>query len=108
MRVQITERHCQVPADTRERAEKSAAALAKYSPRASAAEVLFMEEGVAHVVEVIVHIDGREPVVARAEDTEFRLSLDKVMDRIGRRLRKDRDQRTDHKAPPRRDRAGRG
>jgi ribosomal subunit interface protein len=108
LRVQITERHCEVPGDTRERAEKSVASLAKYSPRATAAEVLFMEERVDRIVEVIVHIDGGDPVVARAEDTEFRAALDKVLDRIGRRLKKERELRTDHQAPPRRDRAGRG
>lgn len=108
MRVQITERHCEVPAETRERAEAQVAALDKFSPRATSAEVLFMEERVDRIVEVIVHIDGAEPVVARAEDTEFRPALDRVVDRVGRRLRKQREQRTEHQAPPRRDGAGRG
>ena len=108
MRVKITERHCEVPADTRERAETSVAALAKYSPRASSAEVVFMEERVDRVVEIIVHVDGDEPVIARGEDPEFRIALDKVLDRIGRQLKKERDLRTDHQVSPRRDRAGRG
>lgn len=108
MRVQITERHCEVPREARERAETQVAALAKYSPRATAADVVFMEENVDRIVEVIVHIDGEEPVVARAEDTEFRAALDKVIDRLSRQLREQRDLRTDHQAPPRRDRAGRG
>ncbi|MEQ1857060.1 MAG: ribosome-associated translation inhibitor RaiA [Longimicrobiales bacterium] len=106
MRVQITERHCEVPADTRERAETHVAALKKYSPRASAAEVIFWEERVDRIVEIIMHVDGGEPVVARAEDTEFRAALDKVLDRLGRRLRKDHELSTDHQAPPRRDLAG--
>lgn len=108
MRVKVTERHCEVPAETHERAEQAVAALSKYSPRATSAEVLFMEERVDRIVEVIVHVDGDEPVVARGEDPEFRIALDKVLDRIGRRLKKERDQRTEHQAPPRRDRAGRG
>jgi ribosomal subunit interface protein len=108
LRVQITERHCEVPADTRERAELQVAALQKYDPRASAAEVLFMEERVDRIVEVIVHIDGSERVVARAEDTEFRTALDKVLDRLGRQLKREHELRTDHQAPPRRDRAGHG
>lgn len=108
MRVQITERHCEVPADTRERAETAVAGLAKYSPRATAAEVLFMEERVDRIVEIIVHVGGVEPVVARAQDTDFRIALDKVLDRISRRLKKEHDLRTDHQAPPGRDRAGRG
>lgn len=83
-------------------------ALAKYSPRATAAEVVFMEEKVSRVVEVIVHIDGEVPVVARADDKEFQSALDKVVERVGRQLREQRELRKDHQAPPRRDRAGRG
>ena len=108
MRVQITERHCDVPRDIRERAETQMEALAKFSPRATAAEVVFMEEKVTRVVEVIVHIDGDPPVIARADDKEFQSALDKVVERVGRQLREQRSLRTDHQAPPRRDRAGRG
>jgi ribosomal subunit interface protein len=108
VRVQITERHCDVPRELRERAETQMEALAKFSPRATAADVVFMEEKVTRVVEVIVHIDGDEPVVARADDKEFHGALDKVLERLSRQLREQRDIRTDHKAPPRRDRAGRG
>ena len=106
MRVQITERHCRVPRDVTERAETRVASLAKYSPRASHAEVVFTEENVDRVVEVIMHVDGGEPIVARAEDAEFRAALDKVVDKLGRRLRKQRERRKDHQAPSRRDRVG--
>ncbi len=105
MRVQITERHCEVPKEARERAETHIASLSKYSPRATSAEVVFMEERVDRIVEVIVHVDGEQPVVARAEDTEFSAAVDKVVDRLGRQLREQRDLRKDHQAPPRRERA---
>ena len=108
LRVKITERHCEVLADTRERAESQVAALKKHSPQASSAEVIFMEERVDRVVEVIMHVDGSEPVVARAEDTEFRSALDKVLDRLSRQLKKENELRVDHQAPPRRDREGLG
>lgn len=108
VRVQITERHCEVPLEVRERAETDVASLDKYSPRATSAEVVFMEEKLDRIVEVIVHVDGEEPVVARAEDTEFRAALDKVVDRLSRRLTRQRELRKDHQAPPSRDRAGQG
>ena len=92
--------------EVRERAETHVASLAKYSPRATAAEVLFMEEKLERIVEVIVHVDGEEPVVARAEDAEFHAAVDKVVDRLSRRLREQRDLRKDHQAPPSRNRAG--
>jgi ribosomal subunit interface protein len=107
VRVQITERHCDVPSDVRERTEAMVASLAKYSPRASAADVVFEEERVDKVVELIVHIDGTEPVVAQGRDSEFRTALDQAVDRASRMLRRQRERRTDHKAPPRRERAGR-
>ncbi|MND02538.1 ribosome hibernation promoting factor HPF [compost metagenome] len=68
--------------------------------------MVFSEEKAVRIVDVVVHIDGGEPVVARAEDTEFRAALDKVVDRLRRRLRKQRELRIDHQAPPRRDRVG--
>lgn len=107
MRIEITERHCQVESDTRARAEKAVASLAKYSPRATLAEVIFTEESPGRVVELIVHVDGAENLVASAEATDFRAALDKVVDRMARRLRRQRKRLTDHKAPSRA-RASRG
>lgn len=106
MHVRITERHCQVPRDTLDRAEKRLESLSKYHPRATSAEVVFTEEKVNRGVEVIVHVDGSGPIVASVQDTEFRTALDKVIDRLGRRLRKQRERRKEHQAPPSRSRAG--
>ena len=106
MRVQITGRHCDVPADIRERTEAQVTALSKYSPRASAADVVYTEEKLDKLVEIIIHIDGGEPVVASGRDPEFRASLDQAVERASRMLRKQRELRTDHKAPARRERAG--
>jgi len=100
LRVQITARHCDVPTDVLERTEELVNGLSRYSPRASAADIVYMEEGVTKIAEVIVHIDGGEPVVTRAESDEFRTALDRAVDRASRRLRKQRERRTDHKAPP--------
>lgn len=107
MRVHIAARHCEVPSEVLERTETQVASLSKYSPRATTAEVVYLEEKLAKVVEVIIHIDGGEPVIARGEDTEFRTALDKVVERLSRRLRKQRERRTDHQAPPAWERAGR-
>jgi ribosomal subunit interface protein len=95
-----------VPRDTLERAEKRLSSLSKYHPRATSAEVIFTEEKVNRGVEIIMHVDGAEPIVASVQDTEFRTALDKVVDRLGRRLRKQRERRIAHQAPPRRDRVG--
>jgi ribosomal subunit interface protein len=110
VRVHITERHCQVPKEVLERTEQQITSLSKYSPRATAADVVYMEEKLDKIVEVIVHIDGDEAVVAEARELEFRNALDTVVSRLSRMLRKQRELRTDHQAPPivGRERAGQG
>lgn len=106
--VKITTRHCEVPSDILERTEQLVASLARYSPRASSAEVVYTEERLDKVIEVIVHIDGGEPVFARAQDPEYLNSLDKVLSRLGRMLRKQRELRTQHQTPPKWERAEQG
>lgn len=104
--MQITTRHAEVPPEVLSRAESQVASLSKYSPRATAVDVVFFEENVEKLVEVIVHIDGDEPVFARGRGKEFRAALDQVVDRAARILRKHRERRTDHQAPPLWERAG--
>ncbi len=106
--VHITTRHCEVPADILERTEQQVASLSKYSPRASSADVVFLEEKLDKVIEVIVHIDGDEPVVARAQALEHLNALDKVVARLGRMLRKQRERLTEHQGSPKWERAGQG
>ena len=100
MRVQITARHCEVPKDVMVRTEAQVSALSKYSPRASAADVIYSEQKLTKVAEIIMHIDGDEPVVAQGEGAEFRAALDQMIERVGRALRRQRERRTEHKAPP--------
>jgi ribosomal subunit interface protein len=106
VRVQITARHCEIPADVLERTEEQVASLSKYSPRATAADVVYFEEKVDKVVEIIVHIDGSEPVIARGQDKEYRTALDQMIDRASRILRKQRDRLTEHQGPPLWERTG--
>jgi len=89
-----------VPEEVLERTEAQVQALAKYSPRASAADVVYTEEKLTKTVEIIMHIDGGEPIVAQGEGHEFRTALDELIERVGRRLRRQRERRTNHKAPP--------
>lgn len=74
--------------------------LTKYHARVKAADVVFTEVKHLRKIEVILSVDGGEPVVARAEGEEFRTALDKVVDRLSRVLRRRRSVRTDHQAPP--------
>lgn len=99
MRVQITARHCEVSDAVRERAEEQMERLTKFDSRLSSAEVVFDEEKHGRKkVEGILSVDGAPPVVARAEDRDFRSALDKVVDRLSKQLRRNRDQLVDHQA----------
>ena len=100
MRVKITARHCNISDPVRERAESQMERLTKYHPRVTGADVVFTEVKRSRHVEVILSVDRGEPVVAQADGEEFRTALDKVVDRLSRRLRRARALQKDHKAPP--------
>jgi len=100
VRVQVTERHCDVPDDVLDRTREQIEALAKYEARASSADVVYTEEKLTKNVEVRVHVDGSNPVVAHGDGSEFRSALDQVVDRLARQLRRQHDRRHDHQAPP--------
>lgn len=100
MRVQITARHCEISDTVRRRAEEQMERLTKFDSRLSAAELVFDEEKHGRKkAEGILSIDGGPPVVARAEDRDFRSALDKVVDRLSKQLRRNRDQLVDHQGP---------
>ena len=99
MRIQVAARHCDIPDSVRRRTEEQITRLAKYDPRVSSAEVVYEEEKRVRKVEVILSVDRGEPVVARGEGEEFRTALDKVVDRLGRILKRHHDQSTNHQGP---------
>ena len=100
MRVQITARHCDFPDELLTHTEQQIQKLIRYDPRVASAEVTYTEEKHARKAEVVLHIDGAEPVVAHAEEREFRSALDKAIDRVTRMLKRERQQHRDHWAPP--------
>ncbi|MCH7533353.1 MAG: ribosome-associated translation inhibitor RaiA [Gemmatimonadetes bacterium] len=100
MRIQITARHCNVPDTLLRRTEEQIQKLSRYDPRVGSAEVTYTEEKRSRKAEVVLHIHGAEPVVAHAEEREFRSALDKAIDRITRMLKRERQQHRDHWAPP--------
>ena len=100
MRVKITARQCSISDPVRERAENQMQRLTKYHPRVTGADVIFTEIKRVRQVEVILSVDRGEPIVAHADGEEFRTALDKVVDRLSRRLRRARSLEKDHKAPP--------
>ena len=101
MRVQIAARHCDIPDSVRRRTEEQITRIGKYDNRVAGAEVVFEEEKRIRRVEVILSVNGGEPVVAHGEGEEFRTALDKVVDRLSRILKRQRAQITNHQGPRR-------
>jgi ribosomal subunit interface protein len=100
VRVQIAARHCDVSDPVRARTEEQIRKLTRYDPRISAAEVVFEVEARLRKVEAILSVDRDDPIVAHGEGEDFRGALDQMVDRLARRVRRRRSQRTDHQAPP--------
>lgn len=100
MKVNITGRHCDVPAKISARTEKLIGKLDKYESRASAADVVYTDEKHTRKVEVVIHIDGAPHIAAQGSGDDFRSALDQVTDRAKRLLRDARQKRRDHQAPP--------
>ena len=99
MDIRITSRRTTVPQSLRDRTEELLSKLDKYGARISAVEVVFEEEKNSKKIEGILHIDGRDTIVATGEGHDFNEALSQVNDRLGRQLRKLRTQVTDHRAP---------
>ena len=101
MEVRITSRHSTLPESLRDRTEESLSKLNKYGAHISAVEVIFDEEKNSKKIEGILHIDGRDPIVAAGARHDFNEALGQVNDRLKRQLRKLQEQVTDHRAPSR-------
>lgn len=99
MRIRLSARRCEVPADVQERATQLVSKLVKYDPRLSSAEVVFEIEKHVHRVDGVLSVDRDEPVVARGEGADFREAVDLLVDRLAKVLRRRRTQR---KRQPRR------
>ena len=104
MRIQITARHFEIGQDVRERAEELMDRVQRFDPGLSSAEVVFTEEGRQFRAEGILHIDGKDHVVAHADADDLMAALDRMYDRLSKILRRKRGAEKNHQASPRRDR----
>ncbi len=99
MRVQFVARHCKIPPSIRRRAEEQIRDLQRFDSRLSSASLVFDAERHLKKVEGVLVLDGTEPAVAQGEADEFKPALEQAVNRLGRILRRRRDQVTDHRAP---------
>ena len=88
MQVQITARHCDVPAPVRERTQLLLEKLERLEGRISFAEVVFGQERHLRNVEVVLRVLGQEPVVAKAEADDHAAAVERVGERLRKILRR--------------------
>lgn len=100
LRVQIVQRHCEVPEVVQTRTREKIERLSRYDPRLSSAEIIFDAEKHTKRTEGILSLDGDDPVVAKGEGGEFHESLDQLVDRLSKILRRRRAQLKNHQGPP--------
>ena len=78
--------HCSVPDAVLRHAEEHISKRNRHEQCIASAEVTYTEEKRSRKAEVILHIDGTEPIV----ELEFRSVLDKTVDRVARMLKRER------------------
>jgi ribosomal subunit interface protein len=100
MDVRIASKRATVSDADMERARTRVRRLEKYEPRLLTVDVLFDEDHGESTVEVRADVPGLPPLVTRCEASSHRTALDRAMERMSRRLRKERSKRTEHQSPP--------
>lgn len=100
MDVRITTRRATVGSGMLRRAEERVRRLERYEPRLQAVSLLFDEDHGRVTVEVRADVPGVPTLVTSSESDSSRASLDSALDKMRRRLRRERSRRVEHQAPP--------
>lgn len=100
MDVRITTRRVAVGDATVRRAEQRARKLGKHDPRLQTVSLLFAEDHGKVAVEARAEVPGIPTLVARSEGDSSRTALDRALEKLQRRLHRERKKRTEHHAPP--------
>ena len=96
MNVKITARHMEVTEALRNYTEKKVSRLSKYN-LVTSVEVIFDNEGLTHKVEMIIKTDNHQPfVVSRTEENAY-ACLDAAIDKIERKLIRNKEKTRNHK-----------
>ena len=100
MDVRITARHLTLTDSFTEYAHERARKLTKFEPRLTSIDLIFDDDHGAFATEARADVPGVPPLVAKAEHSSKRKSLDSALDKLGRQLKRERSKRVDHQAPP--------
>jgi ribosome-associated translation inhibitor RaiA len=88
MRMTITARHCEIPAELRARARDLLARLGKVAARPHDGRVIFADDHGEAAVEVRLHTARGRVYVGKALGSDYRTALDRAVARVRRQLDK--------------------
>ena len=95
--IDISSRHGQVSDRMREYAQKKAEKLIRYNTQTSRIEVVVDGPHESPEIEMVVHIDHHDHVVAQAKDEHFNAAMDSVAAKVERQLIKLKEKAKSHK-----------
>ncbi|MCG8469078.1 MAG: HPF/RaiA family ribosome-associated protein, partial [Gemmatimonadetes bacterium] len=82
MDVIVTARHCEIPADERERIREQMQGLQRFEPRSSRAEVVVTGEKNRFVAEAVLSIDRGARIHGEAAADEARSAVDRLVEKL--------------------------
>lgn len=100
MQVTVSGRHMGVSDDVRQHCVAKAERLHRFYDRIQSIEMILDGHDGEHSAEVIVHLDGSPPFVASQDHEDLYASVDLLMDKIERQIRRHKERIRNRKHPP--------
>lgn len=100
MQLILTARHTTLSDEIRDLVQRRFDHLERFEKRASRAEVTVTGEKNGFAAEAVVSIDRASRIHARAEASDARTAVDRLVERLGVQLRRLHDRHHEHQAPP--------
>lgn len=100
--VEVKARHGQVSDRMQDHAFKKVARLARYNDRVTRIEIIADHPHEGPEVEILVHMRRGAPLVAREQGESFASTVDLLVEKMERQLKKQKEKLKDHKTGGRR------
>jgi putative sigma-54 modulation protein len=98
--IEVTSRHDTVSDRMRSYAIDKASKLIRFHDRISRIQIIVDEGQNQPIVEMILHVDTGETLVAKVRQQHFRAAIDLLVGKMGRQLKKAKEKRKQHKGDP--------
>lgn len=99
MTIDITARHADISEAMKAHVTAKLSAILGQYPQVEHCHVILDIQKFRHSIEVVVQAKSHQRVEARDESDNMYVSIDRVVDKVDRQLRRAREKVVDHKAP---------